>query len=143
MSFRKNTRQQGFTVIEILAVVVIISLLAAFVVPKIFKGMGQAKTDIARSKMAIVEGGLGKFYLDVNRYPTDSEGLESLLQPPAGTEAKWNGPYVKKSDLLDPWDQRYLYQAEGQINLGSFDLVSYGADGVPGGEGENADVVNE
>lgn len=143
MSSRKKTRQQGFTVIEILAVVVIISLLAAFVVPKIFKGMGQAKTDIARSKMAIVEGGLGKFYLDNSRYPSDSEGLDALLLPPPGVEEKWNGPYVKKSDLLDPWDKRYLYQAEGQINLGSFDLVSYGADGTPGGEGENADIVNE
>jgi len=143
MSSRNKNRQQGFTVIEILAVVVIISLLAAFVVPKIFKGMGQAKTDIARSKMAIVEGGLGKFYLDNSRYPTDSEGLDSLLLPPAGSEEKWNGPYVKKSDVLDPWDKRYLYQAEGQINLGSFDLVSYGADGAPGGEGENADIVNE
>lgn len=143
MSSRKKSRQQGFTVIEILAVVVIISLLAAFVVPKIFKGMGQAKTDIARSKMAIVEGGLGKFYLDNSRYPSDSEGLDALLLPPPGVEEKWNGPYVKKSDLLDPWDKRYLYQAEGQINLGSFDLVSYGADGTPGGEGENADIVNE
>lgn len=143
MSSRKKISKKGFTVIEVLAVVVIISLLAAFVVPKIFKGMGQAKTDIARSKMAIVEGGLGKFYLDISRYPTSSEGLDALLRPPAGSEEKWNGPYVKKSDLLDPWDQRYLYQAEGQINLGSFDLVSYGADGVPGGEGENADIVNE
>ena len=75
--------------------------------------------------------------------PDDSEGLEALLIPPADVEEKWNGPYLKRSDLLDPWKNPYIYLAEGEYNVGSFDLISFGADGMEGGEGENADIVND
>lgn len=139
----KKRNRKAFTLVELLVVILIISMLAAFVAPRMFKGLGKAKVDIARAKMAIIEGALGQFYIDCGRYPDDSEGLESLLVPPADVEEKWNGPYLKRSDLIDPWNNPYIYQAEGEYNVGSFDLKSYGADGMEGGEGENADIVND
>lgn len=136
-------KKNNFTVIEILAVVLIISMLAAFVIPKAFKGMSQAKGEIARSKMAILEGALGKFYLDCSRFPLEEEGLSVLITMPPELENKWAGPYLKKSDLLDPWKNAYLYIAQGEVNSGSYDLKSYGSDGVEGGEGEKADIIND
>ena len=140
---RKLIKTKRFTVIEILAVVLIISLLAAFVVPRAFKGMSQSKTQIARSKMAIIEGALGKFYLDCSRFPSDAEGLNALITATSDLEGKWTGPYLKKSDLQDPWSNNYIYIAEGRVNTGSYDLMSLGANGAPGGEGENKDIVND
>jgi general secretion pathway protein G len=141
---KSTGKTRGFTLVEILVVVLIISLLAAFVAPKLFKGLGKTKRDIARSKMAILEDALGRFYLDCQRYPDQSEGLEALLISPSGIEqGKWNGPYLKKSELLDPWGNRYVYVPEGTVNQGSYDLISYGADGAAGGSGENSDIYND
>lgn len=139
----KKRKREAFTLVELLVVILIISMLAAFVAPRMFKGLGKAKRDIARAKMAIIEGGLGQFCVDCGRYPDDSEGLDVLLVAPAELEEKWNGPYVKRSELLDPWDNPYIYVAEGEFNPGSFDLVSLGADGAEGGEGDDEDIVND
>lgn len=136
-------QRKAFTIIELVAVAMIIALLAVFVVPRAFKGLGKAKHDIARGKMGIVEGALAKFQYDCARFPTDSEGLEALLVSPPDLEEKWQGPYCKRSDLNDPWDRPFVYLAEGTVNAGSFDLVSLGADGAEGGEGENADIFND
>ncbi len=136
-------RQKAFTIIELVAVAMIIALLAVFVVPRAFKGLGKAKHDIARGKMGIVEGALSRFHYDCGRFPTDTEGLEALLAAPADVEGKWGGPYCKRSDLNDPWDKPFVYAAEGAVNVGSFDLISLGADGADGGEGENADIYND
>jgi len=133
-------KRKGFTFIELLAVIVVIGLLAAFVAPRIFKGLGKAKHDIAKSKMAIIESAIGEFYFACGRYPAD---LEELLVPPDDVEEKWNGPYIKRSRLLDPWENPYEYVEEGVINPGSFDLISFGADGVEGGEDEDKDVYND
>ena len=143
MKMKHRRNRDGFTIIEILVVVLIISLLAVFVVPKVFSGLGKAKRDIARSKMAILESGLGKFYLDCGRFPDDSEGLEALVEAPSDLEEKWSGPYLKKSEILDPWGNAYEYWEEGEVNVGSYDLVSYGADGASGGEAESEDIYNE
>jgi general secretion pathway protein G len=140
---RKGRNRRGFTLVELLVVILIISMLAAFVAPRMFKGLGQARRDIARAKMAIIEDALARFYIDCGRYPDDSEGLEVLLMAPADLEEKWNGPYLKRSELLDPWDNPYIYVAEGVYNPGSFDLISYAADGMEGGENDNEDVVND
>ena len=137
---RKN---EAFTIVEVLVVVLIISMLAAFVVPRMLKKARGAKKDIAKAKMAIIESALGMFYNDCGRYPDDSEGLDALLVAPKDFEEKWNGPYLKKSDLLDPWRNPYIYVEEGEINPGSFDLISYGADGKEGGEGDNEDIYND
>jgi len=138
-------RNKGFTIIEVLTVVIIIGMLAVFVVPRMFKGLGKARRDIAKSKMALIEGALGRFFYDCGRFPTQDEGLEALLVPPAEVEEKWNGSYLKQSDLLDPWGNPYEYVADGEINMGSYDLISYGADGMEGGEEgtDNEDIYND
>ena len=138
-------KRKGFTIIELLVVVLIITMLVVFVAPRMFKGLGKTKRDIARSKMAIIESALGNFYLDCGRYPTTDEGLEVLIEVPAELEEKWNGPYLKQSHLEDPWKNLYIYEEEGTINVGSFDIISYGSDGEPGGEegSEDEDIFNE
>ena len=141
---RTRRRKKGFTLVELLVVVLIISMLAALLAPRMFKGLGKAKADIARAKMTIIEDSVVRFHLDCERLPDESEGgLEALLVAPPDLEDKWKGPYLKRSQLTDPWGNPYEYFSEGQYNPGGFDLVSYGADGQEGGEGENADIINE
>ena len=140
---RQKTRiRRAFTLVELLVVIVIISMLAAFVAPNVIKHIGKAKADLARPKMAMIEDALTRFYADCSRYPADSEGLEALLVDPGNTTG-WNGPYIKQSQLLDPWGNMYIYIAEGSVNPGSFDLISLGRDAQEGGEGEDADVYND
>jgi general secretion pathway protein G len=136
-------QKRGFTIIELLAVATIIALLAVFVVPRAFKGLGKAKSQIAKGKISILEVGLAQFLTDCGRLPTDVEGLESLVTAPADVQDRWGGPYLKQSDLLDPWNNPFIYIQQGQINLGSYDIICYGADGQAGGEGDNADVYND
>jgi general secretion pathway protein G len=133
----------AFTFIEIMVVIILIGLLATLVAPKIFKGMGKAKASIAKSKMAVIEGAIAQFHQDCGRLPTDAEQLDALLTPPEDVADKWGGPYLKKSELLDPWDNPYIYVEQGEHNVGSYDIVSLGADGQPGGEGDSADLYND
>ncbi|MHC4658560.1 MAG: type II secretion system major pseudopilin GspG [Planctomycetota bacterium] len=143
---RMRRKQKAFTIVELLVVILIISMLAAFVAPRMFKGLGKAKRDIARAQMANIEAALLRFYTDCGRYPDDSEGLEILLsvEPPEDVEEEnWHGPYLKKSDVLDPWKNPYEYRGEGERNPGSYDLVSFGADGQDGGEGDDEDIYND
>lgn len=137
---RKKQKQKAFTLIELLVVIVIIGMLAGFVAPKLFKHIGKARKDLAVPKMAVIEGAIERFALHCGMYPED---LESLLTAPAGLEDKWVGPYLKPSQLLDPWDNPYIYVPEGEINPGSYDLISLGADGTDGGEGDAEDIYNE
>ena len=140
---RKNESSKAFTLIELLVVIIILGLLAGFVAPKMFKHVSKAKWDLTKPKMAIIEDAIERFCLDCGRYPDYSEGLDVLLVPPADLEEKWNGRYLKPSHLLDPWDNPYIYVAEGEINPGSYDLISLGADGTQGGEGDNEDIFND
>jgi general secretion pathway protein G len=134
--------RRAFTLVELLVVIVIISMLAAFVAPNVLRHVGKAKRDLARPKMAIIEDAVSRFYMDCGRYPADSEGLDALLVNP-GNMTGWNGPYIKQSQLLDPWGNPYVYVAQGTVNAGGFDLISLGADGQEGGDGDNADVYND
>ena len=140
---RKKQKRKAFTLIELLVVIIIIAMLAGFVAPKLMQRVGKAKKDLARPKMAIIESALERFGLDCGQYPDDSDGLDALLVAPAGLEEKWTGPYLKPSQLLDPWDNPYIYVSEGQINPGSYDLISLGADGTEGGEGDAEDIFND
>lgn len=134
---------KGFTLVELLIVITVISLIATIVAPRLFRGLGEAKSKIAKAKMAIIEDALLKFYSDCERYPDDSEGLGALIVAPPDLEDKWNGRYLKPSEILDPWGNPYIYVAEGQINPGTYDLISFGADGQDGGEGDNEDIYND
>ncbi|TKJ38032.1 MAG: type II secretion system protein GspG [Planctomycetes bacterium B3_Pla] len=141
---RKNKRRKAFTLVELLVVVLIITMLAAFVTPRLFTGIGRTKAQLSKAKMATIENALGRFYMDCDRYPDDAEGLDVLIEPPADIEEdKWHGPYLKRSDLVDLWGRPYIYVAEGEVNPGTPDLISLGQDGMDGGDGDNADIYND
>lgn len=139
----KKQKRKAFTLIELLVVIIILSMLAAFTAPKLLQYVGKSKKDLAKPKLSYVEGAIERFGLDCGQYPDDSMGLEALLTPPAGLEEKWNGPYLKASQLNDPWGNPIIYVAEGEINPGSYDLVSLGADGTEGGEADAEDIFND
>ena len=139
---QRMQKRTAFTLVELLVVIMIISMLGAFVVPNVIKYVGKSKRDLAKPRMAIVEDAVNRFYMDCGRYPDDSEGLQALLLSPGNVQS-WNGPYLKQSQLLDPWGNPFIYVSQGQVNPGSFDMVCYGADGQEGGEGDNADIFND
>ena len=129
----------GFTLLELLVVVVIIGLLAGFVAPRYFGQVGKSEIATARAQIDALEKALDQYRLDVGRYPSTELGLKALLEKPA-SEPKWNGPYLRKAVPDDPWGKPYIYKIPGE--KGDFDLISYGKDGQPGGTGENADLTN-
>ena len=130
-------RQKGFTLIELLVVLVILTLLAGLVGPRIMNQLGGAKSKTAALQIADLEKSIELFKLDVGRYPTSKEGLDALANRPASANG-WNGPYIKGNLPNDPWGRAYQYLNPGVH--GEVDVLSFGADGQPGGEGKNADV---
>lgn len=131
---------RGFTLLELVMVLVIIGVILAMVGPRVFTNLGRANAEVAKTKMEQIAGQLELFKLDVGRYPTTQEGLGALLAAPSGL-ANWNGPYIRDAKLLkDPWSNDFIYRAPGE--KGPFDILSLGADGKEGGEGENKDVRN-
>lgn len=133
------SNSKGFTLVELLVVLVILGLLAALVGPKLFPKLGKGKQAAAKAQIELLEQGLDQYRLDVGAYPTTQEGLNALMSNPGGAE-KWDGPYLKKGLPNDPWGKPYHYQSPG--SHGEYDLFSYGRDGSPGGEGEDKDVTN-
>ena len=129
----------GFTLLELLVVMVIIGLLAGFVGPRYFSQIGKSEAKTAHAQLNAVEQALDQYRLDAGHYPSTEQGLAALtVKPP--DEPKWAGPYLKKAVPLDPWERRYSYKFPGEH--GDFDLWSFGRDGQPGGTGENADITN-
>jgi general secretion pathway protein G len=134
----KRSSQKGFTLIELLIVMIILSLLAALVAPALFQKVGGAKQKAAKAQIALFGSALDQFRLDVGRYPTTQEGLDVLRKNPGLDH--WDGPYLPKDIPPDPWSKAYTYRCPGEH--GDYDIVSLGADGQEGGDGENADVVS-
>lgn len=131
--------QRGFTLIEILVIVAILALLASLVGPQVMGVLGGQKAKTAAIQISEIDKALDVFSLDVGRYPTSSEGLQALVNRPGGATI-WNGPYLKGGVPNDPWGKPYIYSNPGPN--GGVQILSYGANGVPGGEGENADITN-
>ena len=131
-------RATGFTLLELLVVIVIIGLLAAYVGPKYFSQLGKSEVTVAKAQIEAFEKSLDTYRLDVGRYPTTEEGLAALLAAPPTAGAKWNGPYLKKGVPPDPWGRPYQYKSPGAKS--EYEIVSLGKDGQPGGEGDNADI---
>ncbi len=133
-------QHRGFTLLELLVVLVILGLLASLVGPQVLKQVGGSKSKAAALQIAEFGTALDLFSLEVGRYPTSQEGLEALIQKP-GNVRFWNGPYLKKKVIrTDPWGNDYIYRSPG--DHGDYDLYSLGADNRDGGEGDDADVVS-
>lgn len=134
-------RVKGFTLLELLVVLVILGLLAGLVGPGVIRQLGGAKSNTAKLQIKDLAGKLDIYKLEVGRYPTTQEGLQALVQAPSGV-AGWNGPYINAAQAKDPWGNDYRFASPGQHNTTNFDISSLGADNREGGEGEDKDVNN-
>jgi general secretion pathway protein G len=134
-----RSSERGFTLIELLVVMAILGLLAALVLPNYIRKIDTTKIQAARTQITSFGTALDSFRLDVGRYPTTDEGLDALRRKPSSAD-RWDGPYLQKEIPVDPWNHPYVYKAPG--DHGGFDLMSYGADGTPGGDGDNKDITS-
>ena len=137
----KHRKRRGFTLVEIMVVVVILGILAATIIPMFRTTTHDAKVGTAKSNIAELENALERFYIHLDRYPSTEEGLSMLVDPPNDGQENWRGPYIKVL-RPDPWKNPYQYRIPGTRHPTSFDLWSRGADGADGGEGEGADIGN-
>jgi general secretion pathway protein G len=128
---------RGFTLLELLVVMVIIGLLVGYVGPMYFKQVGKSEIKTTRAQIDSFGKALDQYRLDTGHYPSSEQGLNALFEKP-DNEKKWDGPYLKKSVPLDPWGNPYLYKRPG--DHGEYDIISYGKDGTAGGTGEAADI---
>jgi general secretion pathway protein G len=140
----RSMLRRGFTLIEILVVIVVIAILATLVAPNVFRHVGAAKSATAKSQIEMIGAALDAYRLDNGSYPTTDQGLAALQIQPSGDPAptNWRGPYLRKAVPNDPWGHPYLYKSPGDVNPNGYDLLTYGADGKPGGEGDDADVTS-
>ena len=132
-------RNTGFTLLELLVVMVIIGLLAGYVGPKFFGQIGKSEVKAARAQLDALQKSLDQYRIDVGRYPSTEQGLAVLVAKPSD-EPRWAGPYLSKAVPKDPWQKDYQYRSPGEH--GEYDLLSFGRDGRPGGEGEDADLTS-
>ena len=140
MKQKKTMRRKSFTMIEIVVVIVILVALASIATPLYMNHIKKANIGTAKTQIKLLEDALAGYKLDVGTYPSTEDGLQALMTNPGDSE-KWKGPYIKGGTIpLDPWDNEYVFKKPG--THGEFDIISYGADGQPGGDGENADIGN-
>jgi general secretion pathway protein G len=135
----------GFTLLEIIVVIIVLALLAGLVAPQIFGRVGEARTATARTQMELLSTALDNYRLDVGSYPTTEQGLGALRERPtrAPVAAGWRGPYLRKDVPVDPWGRMYLYRSPGTRNTAGFDLSTLGRDGKLGGDGDDADLIGQ
>ena len=138
LAFMRWRKARGFTLLELLVVMVIIGLLASYVGPRYFSQLGKSEITTAKAQMQAFSRALDHYRLDVGSYPTVEQGLNALLARPAN-ELKWNGPYLQNVVPADPWGKPYVYRVPGE--KAEYALISYGKDGAPGGTDNNADIV--
>jgi general secretion pathway protein G len=131
---------RGFTLLELLVVVVILGLLASYIGPRYFAQVGKAESGVARSQIDAFEKAIDQYQLDVGHPPTTEQGLNALFQKP-GNETRWKGPYLKKTPPNDPWGRPYQYSSPGKDGA-EYSIGSFGRDGAPGGDGPDADIFN-
>lgn len=136
---------RGFTLLELLVVIIVLGLLAGLVAPQIFGRVGDAKVTTARTQMALVGTALDSYRLDNGVYPTTEQGLQALREKPTREPmaTNWRGPYLRKEVPMDPWGHAYQYRAPGSRNPNGYDLGTLGRDGKEGGTGEDADLVGQ
>ncbi|MGD8319599.1 MAG: type II secretion system major pseudopilin GspG [Gemmatimonadota bacterium] len=140
----KSRGAPGFTLVEILVVVIVLGLLAGLVAPRIIGRVSEARSATARTQIEMMSVALDSYRLDNGRYPTTQQGLQALRTRPTAepTPMNWKGPYLRREVPMDPWGRPYEYRSPGEQNPQSFDLFTLGLDGAPGGEGENADITS-
>jgi len=136
---RHKHRDHGFTLLELLVVMVIIGLLASYVAPRYFSQIGKSEAGVARAQLDAFDKALSQYRLDIGRYPSTEQGLTALVKRPSD-EGRWTGPYLAKDIPLDPWGRPYVYRHPGEH--GEYDLFSLGRDGQPGGSGDAADITS-
>jgi general secretion pathway protein G len=136
----ETTKHSGFTLLELLVVMVIIGLLAGIVAPRYFSQVGKSRVKAARAQIDSLDKALEQFRIDTGRLPSTEEGLAALNSAPPGM-TNWEGPYLKRAVPPDPWGHPYIYVQPG-THQNDFDLESYGRDGQPGGTEEDADLGN-
>lgn len=136
-------RRDAFTLIEVLVVIIVIAILATLVGPSLFRNVSDARSATARTQIETFGTALDAYRLDNGSYPTTAQGLDALWQKPTiDPPSNWRSPYLRKAVPKDPWGREYVYVAPGRVNPEGYDLLSYGADGKAGGEGENADILS-
>jgi general secretion pathway protein G len=136
---RGLNRNAGFTLLELLVVLVILGLLAGYVAPKYFAQIGKSEVKTAQAQIGALEKALDQYRIDTGHYPNAQQGLAALNAKPAD-EPRWDGPYLKKAVPNDPWGKPYQYKIPG--DHGEVDIFSFGRDGAPGGSGQDADITN-
>lgn len=139
-----DSNRRGFTLIEILVVIIVLGMLAALVGPRILGRVSEAKSASARTQIELLGLGLDSYRLDNGGYPTTQQGLDALNDRPAREPLplNWRGPYLRKGVPLDPWGRHYIYRSPGQSNPSGYDLLTLGRDGQPGGNDEDADITS-
>jgi len=145
MRRRQHVPRSGFTLLELLVVIIVLGLLAGLVAPQIFGRVGEAKVTTARTQMSLIGTALDSYRLDNGGYPTTEQGLRALREKPTRdpVPSNWKGPYLRKEVPLDPWDRPYDYRSPGSRNPTAYDLATLGRDGKEGGTGEDADLVGQ
>ena len=140
MEYKKTKLQRGFTLLELLVVLVIIGLLAGIVGPRLFANVDKSKVTTAKAQINVLGKAVDQLRLDIGRYPSAQEGLALLMSPPSDGTSGWNGPYLKGGNVPnDPWNNPYVYRAPAEH--GPYDIISYGSDGQEGGSGVAADIA--